>query len=112
MQLVLPTVGRRAEVWVGDGAFVKAPLGRDRMEVISIEHLLLFSCQRLYDCSPSHSHLEWKLQEGEIWIFFFSFLPRNPSLGNNAGHIVDPLQQPVEWMDIPKTLQSLYDPLL
>lgn len=69
IQLVLPTVGRRAEVWVGDGAFVKATLGRDRMEVISIEHLLLFSCQRLYDCS-SHSHLEWKLQEGEIWIFF------------------------------------------
>lgn len=92
-----PPWGEGLGVWVGDGTFVKATLGRDRMEVVSIEHLLLFSCQRVYDCSPSHSHLEWKLQEGEIWIFFF-FLPRNPSLGHNAWHIVDPPQQPVEWM--------------
>lgn len=70
---------------MGDRTFVKTTLGRDRMEVVSFEYLLLFSCQRLYDCSPSHSYLVWKLQEGEIWIFFFPFYQGIPALGTTPG---------------------------
>lgn len=56
-----------------------ATLGKDRVEVTPSEHFLCSSRPRLcacsFSCLTSHSHLEWKLQEGETRTFS---LPRNP----------------------------------